>query len=94
MRQHKLELRLVASIRKPIPIENALAADRQIVPIRRHDLQKILEVIIFDVGVDQLLASPIHHADVHLACMEIDSAVEFCLCCVILHLELLLLWCH
>ena len=38
-----------------------------------------------DVGVDELLAIPVHDADVHLAGMQINSAVEFRSRGVVLH---------
>src|SRR5437879_2897700 len=50
------------------------------------------EVVVLDVGVDPFLALPIHDADVHLAVMEIDSAIEFGGGGVILH-TLLVTWC-
>src|SRR5438552_17484162 len=50
------------------------------------------EVVVLDVGVDPFLALPIHDADVHLAGMEIDSAIEFGAGGVILH-TLLVTWC-
>ena len=52
---------------------------------RRDELEEELEVIVFDVGVDELLAVPIHDADIHLAGVEVDSAVELCGGGVILH---------
>jgi hypothetical protein len=48
-------------------------------------LEEIIEVVVFDVGVDQLFALAIHDADVHLARMQIDSAIELCGRCVVLH---------
>ena len=50
------------------------------------------EVVVLDVGVDPFLALPIHDADVHLAVMEIDSAIEFGAGGVIVH-TLLVTWC-
>ena len=42
------------------------------------ELEEVVEVVMADVGVDQLLTLPIHEADVHGAGMQIDSAVELC----------------
>ena len=39
-------------------------------------LEEELEVVVADIGVDQFLALAVHKADVHLARMQIDSAVE------------------
>ena|SRR5438552_2098543 len=50
------------------------------------------EVVVLDAGVDPFLALPIHDADVHLAVMEIDSAIEFGAGGVIVH-TLLVTWC-
>jgi hypothetical protein len=49
------------------------------------ELEEELEVVVPDVGVDQLLAVAIHEADVHLVGMEVDSAVELGGGGVILH---------
>ena len=70
---------------EPIPAEHALGADGQIVAIGRNELEEIFEVIVPDVGVDEFFAGAIHDADVHLAGMEINSAVELCGGGVILH---------
>ena len=72
------EVGLLAGIGEPIPAEHAFAADGQIVAIRLDELEEVVEVVVLDVGMDQLLAPRIHDADVHAACMKIDSAVEFC----------------
>jgi hypothetical protein len=45
-----------------------------------------VEVVIFDVGVDQFFALSIHDADVHLACVKVDSAIELSGRSVILHM--------
>jgi hypothetical protein len=39
--------------------------------------QEELEVVVFDIGVDRDFSLAIHEADVHLARLEVDSAVEF-----------------
>ena len=77
MSQHEGEAGLQAGISQPIPAEHALAADRQIVAIRFNELEKESEVIVPNVGVNELFTGRIHEADVHLTCMQIDSAVEF-----------------
>jgi hypothetical protein len=41
------------------------------------ELEEVVEVVVAYVGVDKSLALGIHEADVHGACMQIDSAVEF-----------------
>ena len=66
----------LAGIGQPIPAEHALAADRQAVAIRLDQLEEVVEVVVFDVGVDECFALPIHDADVHLTGVKIDSAVE------------------
>ena len=75
--QYEVKARISAGIGEPIPAEHALGADGQVVAIRGDELEEIGEVVVLDVGVDELLASPIHDADVHLAGVEINSAVEF-----------------
>ena len=72
-------------IGEPIPAEHALGADGQIVAIGCNELEEIFEVIVANVGVDQFFAGAVHDADVHLAGMEINSAVEFSGGGVILH---------
>ena len=59
-----------------IPAEHAFAAHCQAVLVRLDQLEEVLEVIVFDVGVDQFFALAIHQADVHLAGVQIDSTVE------------------
>ena len=76
MGQDEVQAGLLAGIGQPIPAEHAFGADGQVVAIRRDELEEEVEVIVADVGVDELLAVPIHEADVHLAGVEINSAVE------------------
>ena len=85
MSQDKLQTRRLAGIGEPIPAEHALGADRQIVAVRRDELEEVVEVIVPDVGVDELVAVPIHEADVHLMGVQINSAVELGGGRVILH---------
>jgi hypothetical protein len=51
----------------------------------RNQFEEEVEVVVFDVGVDEFLAVPIHDADIHLAGVQVDSAVELCGGGVILH---------
>jgi hypothetical protein len=46
------------------------------VAIGGDELEEELEVVVADVGVDQFFAVPVHNADIHLAGMEVNSAVE------------------
>src|SRR5439155_19172051 len=67
----------LAGIGQPVPAEHAFATDGQAVPVRLDQLEEELEVVVLDVGVDQLFALPVHDADVHLARVQINSAVVF-----------------
>ena len=67
----------LAGIGQPVPAERAFATDGQAVPVRLDQLEEELEVVVFDVGVDQYFTLPVHDADVHLARVQIDSAVVF-----------------
>ena len=66
----------LAGIGQPVPAEHAFGADGQVMLVGLDELEEELEVVVPDVGVDQLLALAIHEADVHLVGMEVDSAVE------------------
>jgi len=83
--QNEGETRLVARIGQPVPAEHAFAADGEVVLVGFDALEEELEVVVFDVGVDQLFSLAVHDADVHLPCVEIDSAVELSGGGVILH---------
>jgi hypothetical protein len=48
------------------------------VPIGGDEFEEVFEVVVFDVGVDELFAVPIHEADIHLPGVQINSAVELC----------------
>lgn len=76
MGQDKSQAGLLAGIRQPVPAEHAFTAHRQAVLVRLDQLEEVLEVIVFDVGVDQLFTLFVHHADVHLVSVHVDSAVE------------------
>ena len=83
--QDEMDVGGLAGIGEPIPAEHALGADGQIVAIRGDEFEKVGEVVVADVGVDELFAGAVHDADIHLAGMEINSAVEFSGGGVILH---------
>ena len=85
MSQHEGEARGLASIGQPIPAKHAFAAHGEVMLVRLDELEEEPEVVVLDVGVDPFLALPIHDADVHLAGMQIDSAVELGGGGVILH---------
>jgi hypothetical protein len=65
--------------------EHTLGADGQVVAIGGDELEEEREVIVFNVGVDELFAVAVYDADIHLAGMQVDSAVELCGGGVILH---------
>ena len=75
--QDEMDAGVRTGIGEPIPAEHALGADGEIVAIGGDEFEEIGEVIVSDVGVDQDFAGAVHDADVHLAGMEINSAVEF-----------------
>ena len=75
----------LAGIGQPIPAEHAFAAHRQAVLVRLDEFEEEGKVVVSDVGVEELPALAIHDADVHLARVEIYSAVELCCGCIILH---------
>jgi hypothetical protein len=86
MSQDEGQARGLAGVGQPIPAEHAFAADGETVLVRFGQLKEEAEVIVFDIGVDQFFALPIHDADVHLTRMQIDSAVELGRGGVILHM--------
>jgi len=53
--------------------------------IGREEFEEIIEVIVFDVGVDQFFALAIHDADVHLVGVKVDSAIELSGGCIVFH---------
>src|SRR5439155_21507727 len=77
---------------QPIPTEQAYATDGGVMLVRFDELEEEPEVVVLDFGMDPFLALPIHDADVHLAGVQIDSAIEFGAGGVILH-TLLVTWC-
>ena len=86
MGEDEAQARLGTGIGQPVPTEHAFATDRQAVAIRLDQLEEELEVVVPHVAVDELSSLPIHHADVHLPRVKIDSAVELGRGAVILHL--------
>jgi hypothetical protein len=83
--QDEMDAGVRTGIGEPIPAEHALGADGQVVAIGRDEFEEIGEVIVSDVGVDELFAVAIQHADVHLPGVQINSAVELGGGGVILH---------
>ena len=76
-------------IRQPKADEAVLPGHHQVIPVRLHLLQEKAAIIVPDVVVNQDVSVPDHYADVHLACMQVDSAVVFRGRFVILNLNLL-----
>ena len=76
MGEHEVDAGRQAGIGEPIPAEHALGTDGQVVAIGGDEFEEVGEVVVFDVGVDKLFAVPIREADIHLAGVEINSAVE------------------
>ena len=64
---------LLAGVGQPIPAEHAFGADGQVVAVGFNQLEEEAEVVVLDVGVDQLFAALVHEADVHLAGMKVNS---------------------
>ena len=85
MGQDEAQARLQAGISQPVPTEHAFAAHRKAVPVGLDQLEEKGEVVVFDVGVDELFTLAIHDADIHLVGVQIDSAVELGGGGVILH---------
>jgi hypothetical protein len=83
--QHESQALSLAGVGEPVPAEHAFGADGQAVAIGFDELEEELKVVVFDIGVDQFLALPVHDADVHLVGMQIDSTVVFSSGGVILH---------
>jgi hypothetical protein len=67
---------ILAGIGQPGPAEHAFGADAQVVAIGSDEFEEEVEVVVEDIGVDQFLSLAIHDADVHLAGVEVDSAIE------------------
>jgi hypothetical protein len=83
--QDEMDVGLGTGVSKPIPPEHAFGTDGQVMAIRGDQLQEEVEVIVSDIGMDEDFSRTVHEADIHLAGMEIDSAVEFSGRGVILH---------
>ena len=76
MGQDESEVRLVTGISQPIPAEHAFGADGEVVTVRSDEFEEVVEVVMADVGVKENFALAIHEADIHLAGVQVDSAVE------------------
>ena len=63
--------------------EDALA---QVVLVRGEELEEVLEVVVEDVGVNELFILAVHDADIHLASVQVNSAVELVGGSIILHM--------
>ena len=83
--QDEVDARGGTSIGEPIPAEHALGTNGQIVAIGGDKFEEIGEVVVANVGVDQFFAGAVQDADIHLAGVQINSAVEFSGGRVILH---------
>ena len=87
MAQQESSVLLVAQIREPIPIERRFAADNQIVLVKwLQSNQKPLGLFRIEIPMEQLVAAMIDDAHMHGVGVQIDSAVEFVLLVVKLHL--------
>ena len=73
--QDEMDAGIRTGVGEPIPAEHAFGADRQIVAIGRDEFEEIGEVIVLDVGVDEFFAVAVQDADIHLARVQINSAV-------------------
>jgi len=85
MSQDEGQARLLAGVGQPVPAEHAFAAHGEVMLVGLDELEEVGEVVVQDVAVDQFLALAIHDADVHLARMQVDSAVVFGSGGIILH---------
>src|SRR5439155_3900764 len=54
--EDKVQARSLASIGQPVPPEHALATDGEALFVGLEELEEVSEVVVLDVGVDQLLA--------------------------------------
>jgi hypothetical protein len=57
--EHEVEAGIRTGIGEPIPAEHALGADGQVAAIGRDEFEEIGEVIVLDVGVDELFAGAV-----------------------------------
>jgi hypothetical protein len=84
--QNEFQAGGLAGVGEPIPAEHAFTTHRQVMFIGLDELEEEVEVVVFDVGMDQFFALAVHDADVHLASMQVDSAVELRGGSIILHM--------
>jgi len=73
--EDEFETGLFAGIGEPVPAEETFATDGDVVTPRSDLLEEECEVVIFDIHVQELVALHIHDADIHLARVEVDTAV-------------------
>ena len=73
--QDELDACLVAGIGQPLSTKEALTAHGHIVSPGSNLPQEEGKVVVADVHVEQLVALAVHHTDVHLPGVKIDSAV-------------------
>ena len=67
----------LAGVGQPVPAEHAFAANCEVMLIGLDELEEEGEVVVPDIGVNQFLALAVHDADIHLASVQVDSAVVF-----------------
>ena len=67
MSQNELDMLQLAGIGEPIPVEGTFTANGKALAKRLNLLQKILEVVSFDVGMHQFIALGIHQTHEHLS---------------------------
>lgn len=77
MSQDESQALFLAGVGQPVPAEHAFGADGDVVAVGFDELEELLEVIVLDIAMDQFLALAVHDADVHLARVQVDSAVVF-----------------
>jgi hypothetical protein len=84
--EDELEAGGQAGVGQPVPAEEALADDSEVVFPAGDFLEEELEVVVLDVLVEEFGTLAIDDADVHLAGVEVDSAVELGGGLVVFHL--------
>jgi hypothetical protein len=62
---------------QPVPAKHAFGADSKALAVRLDQLEEVVEVVVFDVAVDLLIALPVHDADVPLVGRaQLDSSAR------------------
>ena len=77
MSEDEVEAGAQTGIGQPIPAEEALATDSQRMTPGSDLLEEEVEVVVANVGMEELFALAVHQTGVHGTGMQIDSAVEF-----------------